>query len=124
VLVLAAGMAVDSGPEAVSAEEERGPDLRGEWAGTYWYQDQVAKAHLRVGSLRLNGANGLIEMPMAVTDEGSGTVSVMLGGRAYPGIFKQEGDLVTLCFDRQKRPTSFKAEQAMLLTLYRVKPGK
>jgi hypothetical protein len=38
VMVLAAGMAVGSGSDAVSAEAEQPLDLRGRWKGAFYFE--------------------------------------------------------------------------------------
>jgi hypothetical protein len=50
VLVLAAGMALRSGPEAVSIEAEDWLDLRGEWEGPSGWARRLVRSGCGAGS--------------------------------------------------------------------------
>jgi hypothetical protein len=117
VMVLAAGMAVGSGPEPVSAEVKPPLDLRGEWEGTLEHFDGQ-EARLVRGAVN----------PQYV-DEGDGKFRLRVRGRASVclGIYRQEGDRVILCFGRpgEERPTSFQGGHGQEpIILHRVKPDK
>ncbi|HZT34702.1 MAG TPA: hypothetical protein VFA15_02190, partial [Nitrososphaera sp.] len=67
-----------------------------------------------------------------MTDEGNGRFAFRRDTKApeapdYLGIYKQEGDKVTICYRQSEygRPTTFKfMDSCMLLTLHRVKTRK
>lgn len=131
VLVLAAGVAVGSGPEAVSPEMDRGLDLRGEWKGV-WVDEAGAK-------WKATAENGTVcgERPefvkviraQDVADEGAGRVQVLYPRVEPPalGIYQWRGDCLIICFREARlgRPTAFRGGNGQdLITLRPVKPAK
>jgi hypothetical protein len=135
-MVLMAAMAVPgNGPEKASGEVEQGLDLRGKWKGV-WKSD---KAEYEVNQLGEGWSWGswsyqrlpkdapcLILIP-DIADEGESKLRLTWVGDPCVGIYKQDGDRLTICFcdARKSRPTSFRAGNGQeLLILHRVKPGK
>jgi hypothetical protein len=135
VMVLAAGMAVGSGSDAVSAEAEQPLDLRGRWKGAFYFEGKHSMdATLENGILWLwyLGAPDGVMKSFRATDEGLGKVRLQINRArdgSWLGIHKREGETVTICyfFPGRGRPASFcpGAEPLqLLLILHRVKPGK
>jgi hypothetical protein len=134
-MVLAAGMAVGSGPEAVSSGVEQGLDLRGKWEGhlrSAWGKTLTARLEAQgagCGGTLFLKAHGREEEGFRldrVTDEGGGRLRLERE-IALLGIYKWQGDQLVICFrmERAGRPTSFQAGDGKdLLILHRVKPGK
>ncbi len=131
VMVLAAGMAVGSGLEGVSAEVELPLDLHGEWEGLVMdAPNKVFGAALADGELGRGYPWGWEEVPyLTFTDEGAGRFRVRTRpGLVRLGLYRQEGEHLVFClgpYDGQ-RPTSFAPirYQQTLFMLHRVKPGK
>jgi hypothetical protein len=125
-MILAAGMAIGTGPEMVSGEVVRGLDLRGEWEGTIRHSFGGDRPVVLDKDGVLTEDDGLISLGffLEVSDEGKGKVQIRLGGSARVGIYKHEGEDVVICFCRVDRPTEFRAGNGRsLLILRRVKPG-
>jgi hypothetical protein len=143
VMVLAAGMAVGSGPEMVSAETAAGLPSDGVWQGT-WVKPNGEKFRVtlpgvvnpmpRVGTAQpLQGDRNrafLLAFPYWITDEGAGRLRMWwVGTRDYHALYalyRWDADCLLISFDDHGRPpASFRAgENNHLVTLRRVKPGK
>jgi hypothetical protein len=125
VMILATGMAVGNGSEAVSAEAELALDLRGGWKGTLVCKGKEMDAFWSDGVL-----SGLAPLPwrsgVRFAKEGEGKVQVSIGEVPGPGIYKWEGDRLILSYELGgRRPVSFlSCDDQRLLILHRVKPGK
>jgi hypothetical protein len=121
-MILAAGMAVGSGPENVSGEVERGLDLSGEWEGTY--QVDISDWNVRYGGGVLTYWHNQIQVrrqiPMRFVDEGHGKVRLALrdGPPITPGIYKMRNDCIIMIFWRGGNK-----DRQITFTLHRVKPG-
>jgi hypothetical protein len=135
VLVLAAGMAVGNGPEAVSAETELELDLRGRWEGTIpsW---RVGGPTMQIWVYKGAILNSFFPHDVTrVVKEGEGKVRLILSGSDFPdicssipGIYEWEGDRLIICTSIfGVRPRSFHASMFTGQTLYilhRVQPDR
>jgi hypothetical protein len=129
VMALAAGLALGSGPEAVSAEMEQPLDLRGEWKGTWisssgqCYEVRLVE-HGACARRLPRGKEGPEYLWWAASDEGKGKLQMVWVTAGSLGIYEQDGDRVRLCVRDagSGRPTSFRGGSGQhLLTLCRVK---
>jgi hypothetical protein len=129
VLVLAAGMVVGSGPEKVSAEVEQGLDLtRGKWEG-FWLD---ARGRTRTVVLRPWRPDRVLvgcgpAYPFACRDEGRGAIRGNFCGEPFVGIFRWDGECLTLCVREvaKGRPAFFQGGDGQhLIRLYRAEPDK
>jgi hypothetical protein len=125
VLVMAAGMVLGDGPERVSGEVGECL-LVGRWEGTISHEH--GKSHDAVvedGYLAEwwgMSSSGLFTWE--IHDEGRARVQLLLNGTFYSGIYRWDGDRISLCYRRVEkgRPTSFRAgDDQHLLILHRVK---
>jgi hypothetical protein len=128
VMALAVGMTVGSAEDGTAAEVYRGLDLRGSWKGELsWNGHDPAPVYATSARL-ITTFWRIDEHAWTLTDEGDGKgVRIELWGHRLAGIYRQEGDRLTICFRNARfgRPTSFqRAEGQYLLILHRVKPGK
>jgi hypothetical protein len=133
-MILTAAMATPGdGAEKVSAVMvQRGLDLSGEWKGDFTSSNgKIFKGKMKESVFVLTpGEKPLIDLgPKYITDEGNGRFAIGRGanGPVFVGIYKDEGDKLTICLcaTQYGRPTKFKAGEGRgLLILHRVKPSK
>jgi hypothetical protein len=130
-MILAAGMAVGSGPEKVSGEVEQGLDLRGEWEGTSPCPPKSdCVVRFVKNKLNIYDPSTKCSIGFTVIDEGGGRLRLPLTRvRGLLGIYRyQDHDHLHICFSANEtghRPTSFHVgNDRMYLILHRVKPAK
>jgi hypothetical protein len=130
-MVLMAAMAVPgNGPEKVLGEVEQRLDLRGQWEGMVSHiEGKLLTARLGDGILfELDGSTLAWGFDgWEFSDEGAGRFRLLLSGMGYQGIYKWEGNRVTLSYRPNGigRTTSFRAGDGQhLIILHRVKPRK
>ncbi len=136
VLAMVLATVTASGPEWVSAETERGLDLRGEWEGLWCVGGEVkifnghAMWNLLLGVRgKACTRSGTLICLCEIIDEGN---SRLRGWCNVPdtrihGIYRQERDHLEICFRPvgKQRPTSFHSGDGQYyLILRRVKLGK
>ncbi len=129
-MVLAAGMALGSGPEKVSVEVERRLDLRGNWEGIGWLGEGVGrlgKLGPRVAMVRHDsqGKPGLLlqvevgsvlAFKGPIIDEGEGRFRM----NNLLGIYRVDDDCLVICFAFSgRRPTCFRAGAGQCLVILR-----
>jgi hypothetical protein len=85
------------------------------------------KATLGNGVLRLESPNDTARFRWTARDDGEDKLLIGCFGTAVSkAIYKRESGSVVICFGLKEdvRPTSFHADNQILLTLRRIKPGK
>jgi hypothetical protein len=130
ILILTPTGVMADGPAKAEAEVavER-LDMRGKWEGKFLFVDIEWKAEITDGKLRMHDKGKPIAAgDWIVSDEGHGKLRIQTcPGKIGRGIYKVEGDRVTICFSDMPdpRPKEYRVtkKQAMYI-LNRVKPGK
>jgi uncharacterized protein (TIGR03067 family) len=139
-VLIALSVAV-AAPAPKEADKKDPPSLVGEWAaetavvggkredpppGTTWAFTADGKSVLKVGA---QAAGGLDATYKADRKADPATVDISAGPKGTPmkGIYRVEGDTLTLCLTQEgdDRPKAFEspaASKAILITLKRVKP--
>jgi hypothetical protein len=127
-MILTTAMAVPGdGPKKVSMEMEQRLDLSGEWFGTK--DDGCVASDILLlpgrGTVCLGGC--LVADPFVCFDRGHGVADVKWGSENFLGIYRQQGDIVIICFSATSRgrPTAFRSgDDRILFALHRIKSHK
>jgi hypothetical protein len=131
-MILATGMVIGDGPEKETGEMEATTrlDMSGRWEGTFLNAGGIKwKAVIENGTERMYDQGKLVAgHDWKVVDEGGGKLRLNgCPGKPGWGIYKVEGDCVTICFCDMPnpRPTEFRVTKTQaLFILHRVKPRK
>jgi hypothetical protein len=128
MMALAAGMAVGNAVDGTSTEAHQGLDLRGSWKGELSVNGHDPAPVYASSAVLITTQWRIADHAWTLTDEGEGKgVRIEIWGQHFAGIYRQEGDRLTICFRNAllDRPRSFRrAEGQYLLILRRIKPGK